>query len=156
MALLPRLNIRSGLVRSCVSENQKVPSDFVLINKLTVNKVSPVEQYPIPKVHEILSSVSGSTHYTKLDLKAAYDQLELDEDSKKYTTINTLKGLYQYNKVPHEISSGPAICQCEMENQLKGIPHTGCRLGDFLVSGATPQEHLANVEEVSSDSKKTM
>ena len=83
-----------------------------------------------------------------MDLKAAYDQLELDENSKKYTTINTFKGLYQYNKVPHGISSGPAICQREMENQLKGIPHTGCRLDDILVSGATPQEHLANLEEV--------
>lgn len=116
--------------------------------KLTVNKVSPVEQYPIPKVEEIISTVSGGTHFTKLDMKAAYDQFELDEESKKYTTINTHQGLYRYNKLPHGISSGPAICQREIENQLKGIPHTGCRLDDILVSGKTTQEHLANLEEV--------
>ena len=47
-----------------------------------------------------------------------YLQISLDAESKKITTINTHRGLYQYNCLPFEVSSAPAIFQRITENIL--------------------------------------
>ena len=65
--------------------------------KLTVNRGAKADVYPIPCIDEIFASVAGGKDFTKLDLSHAYKQLLLDQEFKKYTTINTHKGLFQYN-----------------------------------------------------------
>ena len=62
--------------------------------KVTVNPVLDVDQYPLPKPDDIFATLSGGQQFTTLDLTHAYNQLILDEDSRKYVTINTHKGLY--------------------------------------------------------------
>jgi len=54
--------------------------------KLMVNKVSPLEQYPIPKMEEMIACLLGGEKYTKLDMSHAYQKIVLDEESRKYVT----------------------------------------------------------------------
>ncbi|KAK3709328.1 hypothetical protein QZH41_006929 [Actinostola sp. cb2023] len=91
--------------------------------KCTVNQVSKLDNYPIPKTEDLLATLGGGNKFTKLDMSQAYQQMTLDEQSKSYTTINTHKGLYQYNRLPFGISSAPGIFQRTMESLLQGIPH---------------------------------
>lgn len=86
--------------------------------KVTVNRVSKLDNYPIPKTEDLFAVLGGGEHFSKLDLSQAYQQLELDEESKKYTTINTNNGLFQYNRLPFGISSAPGIFQRTIENLL--------------------------------------
>ena len=116
--------------------------------KCTVNQVSKLDNYPIPKTEDLLATLGGGNKFTKLDMSQAYQQLLLDEESKKYTTINTHKGLYQYNRLPFGVSSAPGIFQCTMENLLQGITHVVVRVDDILVSGKDDPDHLANLEAV--------
>lgn len=62
--------------------------------KQTVNPVSQLDRYPIPKVEDLFAQLSGGKTFTKLDLSQAYQQVSLDEESKKYVVINTQKGLF--------------------------------------------------------------
>ena len=62
--------------------------------KVTVNPVLDVDQYPLPKLEDIFATLSGGKKFITLDLSHAYNQLLLDEESRKYVTINTHKGLY--------------------------------------------------------------
>ncbi len=64
--------------------------------KLTVNQASKLEQYPIPKLEDLLEKLAGGETYSKLDLSHAYQQVILDE-SKRYITLNTHKGLFTVN-----------------------------------------------------------
>ena len=59
-------------------------------------KITPSENntYPLPHIEEMLSSVAGGTVFSTLDLAQAYQQVMLDEDSKKIVTITTHKGPY--------------------------------------------------------------
>ncbi len=66
----PVLKSDKTLVRIC--------GDF----ELTVNRVSKMDCYPIPRIEDLFATLSGGKAFTKLDLNQAYQQLPLDETSK--------------------------------------------------------------------------
>lgn len=92
--------------------------------------------------------MSSGKYFSKLHLAQAYLQLPLDEDSTKYVTIDTQKGLFQYTQVPFGVASAPLIFQRTMENLLQGIPKVGIYLHDILITGATEDEHLNKLHDV--------
>ncbi|XP_024921034.1 uncharacterized protein K02A2.6-like [Cynoglossus semilaevis] len=116
--------------------------------KLTVNQVSKLEEYPLPRVDDLFATLAGGKSFTKLDMSHAYQQLLLDEESKEFVTINTHKGLFKYNRLVFGVASSPAIFQRTMDSLLQGIPHVTCYLDDLLITGVTEAEHLRNLEQV--------
>ena len=63
--------------------------------KMAVNQCADVDQYPLPNTETLFATLAGGQVFSKIDLSHAYQQVELDEDSQKYLTINTHKGLYR-------------------------------------------------------------
>ena len=118
--------------------------------KVTVNSVANVESYPLPRINDLLASLTGGKVFSKLDLSHAYLQLPLDEKSKEYVTITTHKGLFRYNRMPFGVASAPAIFQRTMERILQGIPHVHVYIDDILVADSTEKEHLVTLEKVMS------
>ena len=84
--------------------------------KLTVNCVSLLEQYPIFLQSNLFAALPRGQQFSKLDMSHAYAQILVDEDSKKFLTVNTHKGLFMYNRLPFGVSSTPAVFQKTMEN----------------------------------------
>ena len=125
-----------GTVRLC--------GDF----KVTVNPVLQIDKYPIPKPEDLLTVLAGGQKFSKLDLSQAYQQMLLHPDDRKYTTINTHLGLFQYTRLPFGIASVPAIFQHQMEKILQGIPNIACYLDDVLITGKNNTEHVATLEKV--------
>ncbi|KAI7790217.1 hypothetical protein IRJ41_003016 [Triplophysa rosa] len=115
--------------------------------KVTVNQAANTEVYPLPRIEENLATLSGGKWFSKIDLAAAYQQVLLDAESKKYTTINTHKELYVYNRLPFGISSAPSIFQRIMENLLSDL-NVIVYLDDLLIVGKDEQEHLTNLCKV--------
>ena len=52
--------------------------------KLTVNAVAKLDTYPLPRIEDLFTSLSGGKYFSKLDLAQAYLQPPLDEASRKY------------------------------------------------------------------------
>lgn len=113
--------------------------------KVTVNPVSKLDNYPIPKTEDLLAVLGGGQMFTKLDMSQAYQQLPLEENSKRFTTINTHRGLYQYARLPYGVSSAPGIFQRTMDNLLQGLPQVVVRVDDILVTGSDDASHLQNL-----------
>ena len=65
--------------------NVRICGDF----KQTVNPVSTLDKYPIPKIEDLFSTLAGGKVFSKIDLSQAYQQLPLADESKKYIVINT-------------------------------------------------------------------
>lgn len=116
--------------------------------KLTVNTVASLEQYPIPRVEDLFAALSGGKQFSKLDMSHAYQQILLFDESKKYVTVNTHRGLFTYNRLPFGVASAPVIFQRTMEGLLEGIPLVAVYLDDILVSGVDETDHLKNLDEV--------
>ena len=83
-----------------------------------------------------MNNMSGTRYFSKIDLSQAYNQIELD-DSKKYTVINTHRGLYRYNRLVYGLSSSPGIFLIIMCNLLSGIPNVKVFLDDIIIGGKT-------------------
>ena len=116
--------------------------------KQTVNPVSKLDHYPIPRIEDLFASLSKGRFYSKIDLSHAYQQLPLDNKSKDYVIINTHKGLFRYTRLPFGIASAPGIFQRAIENILQGIPGVVAYLDDILISGDSEASHLKALEEV--------
>ena len=102
----------SGEVRIC--------GDF----KVTVNKASKIDSFPLPHIDELFTKLTGGQNFPKLDLSSAYLQLPLEEESQKYTTINTPKGLYVYTRMPFGINSALGIFQRILDRYI--LTKHGC------------------------------
>ena len=111
----------------------RVCGDF----QMTVNPVSKLNHYPIPKVEDLFATLERGKTFTKPDLSQTYQQLKLDVESRKYVVINTHKGLFCYTHLPYGISSAPGIFQKAMESLLQGIPCVTMYLNDILITGET-------------------
>ena len=102
----------------------------------------------MPKPDDIFATLAEGKWFSKIDLKHAYQQLNLTESSCPYVTINTHRGLYRYTRLPLGVASAPALFQKVMDTVLQDLPKVICYLDDIFISGTTPQEHLDNVQKV--------
>ena len=116
--------------------------------RVTINPVLEDINYPLPKIEDIFANLAGGVKFSKIDLASAYLQMEIEDDSKKYTTVNTSQGLYQYNRLPFGVKTSPALWQRAIEQVLAGLPGVQVYLDDILVTGRTDTEHLNNLDKV--------
>ena len=105
--------------------------------KMTVNRYTNLDSYPIPKIEDL---------YTKLDLRFALLQVPLHKDSKKFLSINTPRGLYQFNLLRFGAKFAPGIYQRCMNNLFAREPHVVSYQDDILITGSSDAEHQDNLE----------
>lgn len=77
-----------GSLRMCV--------DYRQLNSRTIR-----DNYALPRIDEILDSLSGNRYFTVLDMKSGYHQIEIFEEHKQRTafTVGPL-GFFEFNKMP--------------------------------------------------------
>jgi len=56
--------------------------------KVTVNPQLQTEEYPLPRIDDIFAKLAGGQKFTKIDLKEAYHQMEVEEESQEYLTVH--------------------------------------------------------------------
>ena len=67
--------------------------------KMTINKESVCDNYPLPTTEDLFASLAGGEKFTKLDLAHAYQQVMLDADSRKLLTLNIHRGLFEPSRL---------------------------------------------------------
>lgn len=116
--------------------------------KVTLNPLLKVDQYPLPHIDEIFATLTPGKNFTKIDLKSAYLQMEVEEDCKQYLTISTHKGLLRYNRLVFGVASAPAIFQRTIEQILGGTPGVKVVLDDIIIMVEDDDEYFQNLEMV--------
>ena len=90
--------------------------------KVTVNRVAKLDRYPLPRIGNLFTMLAVGKSFTKLDLSHAYQQVELEEESCEFVTINTHKGLFRYKRLAIGLASAPSIFQRVMDTLSQGTP----------------------------------
>ena len=116
--------------------------------RVTVNRETKLDSYPLPSIDDLYANIAGGKVFSKIDLSNAYLQIPLDEESKPLTTINTHRGLFQYNRLPFGIASSPGIFQRVIESIMKGVPKICIYLDDILIAAKDNTEHNQVLELV--------
>ena len=128
----------NGSVRIC--------ADF----KTTINPVLQGDEYPLPKIEDIFASLAGGERFSKIDLRQAYLHYEVAPEDREYLTINTDKGLFQYQRLVYGIKDAPSKWQKAIEQVLSPLIGNGVQviLDDMIITGPNDEAHLNNLEKV--------
>ena len=115
-------------------------------------------KYQMPNIHELIDNVALQISeksnekgwFSNLDLKNAYSQLKLcDQTSKQCNfsiVVGETTGTYQFSTRFYGLGDMPNEIQRAMESLLKNIQFTNCYIDDFLVaSRGSLEEHKAIV-----------
>ncbi len=92
--------------------------------------------------------LKNAKHYSKLDLKKGNFDVALDLESRNLTTTATHKGLFWYKRLPMGLKDSAQAFQRYVAQTLVGIPGLEAYIDDFLVYGATQEEHNWSLREV--------
>ena len=80
-----------------------------------------------------------------MDLKSGFWQVQMDEESRQYTTFTVgSMGMYESLRVPYRLCNAPAMFQHLMQNCLGelNLTYTLIYLDDVIVYSKTEEEHL--------------
>lgn len=116
--------------------------------KVTINKHLSDNQQPLPRIEDIFNALQGGCSFTKLDLVSAYNQLELDEPSRKLVAWITHRGVFLVNRLPFGVKPATDIFQRELERVLIGIPGVVNFLDDIVVTMTSESDHISNLQKV--------
>ncbi|XP_062711283.1 uncharacterized protein K02A2.6-like [Aedes albopictus] len=106
-----------------------------------LNAVLEPHHYPLPTPDDIFSKLAGSKIFSVIDLSDTYLQVEVDDESKKLLTINTHRGLFQFNRLAPGVKSAPGAFQQLMSSMIAGLEGVESFLDDFIVHTKTEAEH---------------
>lgn len=113
-----------------------------------VNEAVLKEHHPMPSVDDYMAKLGRGRMWSKLDIKEAFLQMELDEDSRDATTFITRRGLYRFKRLPFGLVTAPELFQKAMDETLSGCEGTVWYLDDVLVEGRDLKEHDERLTQV--------
>jgi RNase H-like domain found in reverse transcriptase/Reverse transcriptase (RNA-dependent DNA polymerase)/Ty3 transposon capsid-like protein/Integrase zinc binding domain/Chromo (CHRromatin Organisation MOdifier) domain/gag-polyprotein putative aspartyl protease len=119
-----------------------------------LNTVSKHDNFPMPRMDDILDRFQGSLWFSKLDLKSGYWQIALEEDSIEKTAFSTTDGHYEFVKLPFGIRNAPAEFSRIMCILLGGLDFVEIYLDDMTIHSKNLEDHMKHLEIVFSKLKE--
>jgi hypothetical protein len=120
------------------------------VNYKPLNDITKKDNYPLPRIDEILDSLKGAQWFTTLDLASGYWQIKVKEEHQEKTAFITKFGTYEFKVMPFGLCNAPATFQRTMDKVLRGIKDDFVMvyLDDVIIYSKTFEEHLQHIDEV--------
>ena len=129
---------KDGSLRFCI--------DFRRLNARTKK-----DAYPLPCMQETMESMVGARHFSCMDLKSGFWQVQMDEESRQYTAFMVgSMGMYEFLRMPYGLCNAPATFQHLMQNCLGelNLTYALIYLDDVIIYSKTGEEHLVRLRAV--------
>lgn len=121
------------------------------VNYKKLNAVSTPDAYPIPYVSSILDKLRDAHFLTTLDIKSAYWQIPVAQQSRPLTAFTVPnRGLFQFKRMPFGLHSAPATWQ-RLIDAVLGVDLDNfifVYLDDVIICTPTFEKHLEVLEKV--------
>ncbi|MBW0585021.1 hypothetical protein O181_124736 [Austropuccinia psidii MF-1] len=76
-----------------------------------LNAVTRNNKYPVPPMSQLLNVLNGSSIFSKIDLRGAYNLLRIKEGDEHLTCFRAKYGSYEYLVMPFGLTNAPASFQ---------------------------------------------
>jgi hypothetical protein len=120
--------------------------DFRALNEATIP-----DSYPLPRIEDMLVQFGSKSLFSVMDLKDAFHQVPLHEDSRPFTCTSTPLGTKQWKVVVMGLKNGVAIFQRTVDYCLRGVRDVASAYVDDIIVGTdargTPQDTLQAHEQ---------
>lgn len=93
----------------------------MVVDYRRLNNLTKKDAYPLPRIEETFTLLSGSKWFTVLDLKSGYYQLEVEPSDRPKTAFTTPFGTWQFRRMPQGLTNSPATFQRTMEKVMAGL-----------------------------------
>jgi RNase H-like domain found in reverse transcriptase/Reverse transcriptase (RNA-dependent DNA polymerase)/Aspartyl protease/Zinc knuckle len=122
----------------------------ICIDYRKLNTVTKKDNYPLPRIDDLLDMLKNSSWYTSLDLASGYWQVEMNPEDKEKTAFITPGGIYQFNVMPFGLTNAPATFQRLMDSLFSGLigKSVVVYLDDLNIYSKTFEDHLEHLQEV--------
>jgi hypothetical protein len=149
----------AGIIRKSTSEwtsalrvVHKPDGDIRLtVDYKPLNKIIKSDNYPLPNIAEIYKKLAKSKVFSKIDLKAAYHQIPVEETSIKYTAFVCEFGVYEYTVMPMGIKTASAWFQRFIVETFQDFIDRNVLeiyLDDFILNTVELDEHQQEADKL--------
>jgi hypothetical protein len=90
------------------------------IDYTSLNKASPKDEYPLPRICQIIDSTASCELLSFLDAYSGYHQIRLIINDEEKTTFITSFGIFCYTKMTFGLKNGGATYQKCVHTVLEG------------------------------------
>ncbi|MBW0583908.1 hypothetical protein O181_123623, partial [Austropuccinia psidii MF-1] len=150
--------VEKGFIRSC-SFSTGAPVLFVkkkdgglhlCVDYRKLNSVTRKKKYPVPPMNQLLTVFNGSSIFSKIDLRGAYNLLRIKEGDEHLTCFKTKYGSYEYLVMPFGLTNGPASFQNLINDIFYDLldVYVVAYLDDIVVFSKCEEEHVTHVSTV--------
>ena len=120
--------------------------DYRKLNSFTVP-----DRYPLPLIQELVDKVKDARLFTKIDVRAGYNNIRFREGDESKAAFKTNEGLFEPTVMPFGLRNAPAVFQCMVNTQFADILAKGDTVNymdDFLVATKDKATHRERVNEL--------
>jgi len=114
------------------------------MNYRALNAITVKNCYPIPRIANLIESLSKASIFTKIDLRWGYNNIRIKEGDEWKIAFITRRGLFEATVMYFGFSNAPVIFQSMMNDILRDlicIRVVIVYLDDILIFGTCLKEH---------------
>jgi len=120
------------------------------INYQELNRVTVKNKYPLSRIDDLFDQLTGSSVFSKINLRSGYHQLKIKKEDVLKTAFRTRYGHYEFLVLPFGLTNAPAFFMDLINRVFKPFldKFVVVFIDDILVYSKTKEEHADHLRIV--------
>ena len=122
----------------------------LVIDYRRLNSMSVKASWPLPRIDDLLGRLQNKAFYSNIDLRSAYNHIELSEDAGRKSAVITPGAIFVPTRLQFGVASAPSKFSMIISDIMKSMEkNTAVYLDDIIIFTENPdvEEHYERIIE---------